>query len=359
MELPHLTLHLRQMERVGPRGPLLVLLAWAIVIAFRWSLSFWFPYYWEWLAEEGIILLGNFIVYYVLARAMAALVREGGAEPPAWYNSPLPSAAAVCGTALIALRTAIAPLLGLVCYIFFSVSSLGIAQDMFWPNLLFATVRLLHYTLAAACLQLALCNLPIARFLPVCFALAATLVAHWVFAPGNLPWEVWWFSGNAEWTTIVIGGGLFLLIGLQVLMVQASGAGEPGWKQVGIVIMLLGMPIALGVAGWLSNNISVFFVLGEITTVWQLVPLHAAYSLIFADVYPIMPHFADTGSPFALYGFVLGIGPGMLAKAIALVLALQFAALPLWWFAALRCLNAARGPIPRRKNYPQDFHLPQ
>ncbi|MCC7477397.1 hypothetical protein IT575_02970 [bacterium] len=391
-ELPHLLLFWRRYQRGWWRYWLPAALLWGGLIYARINFDAALP----WLrggslAEELIILCGNFVVYLLLAQSMLPLVQEPGALSLArlrrgesgsaalWLATPLPAWRVLLSCLLSGLISVVPLVLGLIAYIMVSVSLEGqLRSEYFWTNLIISNLRLPHFALACACLLLALRQSALTPYLPGLLALGASLVAEWnqfnalpvlpyfTGGPGLIP-------GLPAGAQILLGG-LLLLLCLQFLLWWASAYSEESGRRgdggegslarlLGLLVLLC-LPLMLGALSFGALYFGSAYELQEVLAADQLAVLHAAMLHFQPDVYPIeinpFGSFSRLGNPepgYSLYGSVIG-----LPEARAMLCQMLGVSLLFWGLAALACVEAARRPRAARSrpasfNRPEDYDL--
>jgi len=353
VELPHLSLYIRRALRRPSTGTMYILVLWAAMFAARFSggNQIILPaYYWLTPFDLGTlcILIGNFVLYFVIARQMGRLARGEDGREPDWYATPISDGAAVLGALATTGLAALIPLALLVVFVLLDAHTAGTSWPEFGPALWFSLIRLPHFALLAACLMLALRRSALTRSLPWILATAAMLTAFWDVSLIYHHYATGYALGDIRWVSCCLAVGLALLIAVQAWLASLSAHGS----------VRADLYLALGAVTAIPALFSLVYFADAFTSsirIYQLgfgfhTILHATYANMFADVHPLMV--TDTGYSQVLMN--LGDGSNLpagcvlygwrvdLPVAVALLNATYAVALILWWYAACRCLRAAR-----------------
>lgn len=382
MELPHLTLFLRRLSAPPPPGSGLraalrtprvkYALTWAL-----WTMAALFalidpdalaPQFssrggWGWfydlndVFEAAISFCGNFWVYLLIAVVANDLAADPGESKwprlalptlPAWFSTPLPSANALWATGLSALVTIAPVLCGLLACLALAQSGhvyAGLSTDdaadvwrgFWWMNLA-AVLRLPQFFLACCCIALALRRTPLRQLLPVCLALLATataLVYPLTQASDYITLAATPTPGINPSLLYAAAGLAALLYAFAASCIRLAG-GQDGPRAAGfwLVLLLAGGMLLLGVH--------------EISATWRqtwmpiaLSSIHGFYAALLPDVQVFNP--SPWGLGYYAYGLFMRPLTAVLQAGLAWAATLAF-----WIWAAVSCLDAARGLVARR-----------
>lgn len=342
MELPHLSLYIRRALRRPSNVTMYIVMLWAAMFAATLTSDalVMLPAYY-WLDPFGIGelcgLIGNLILYWVIARQMTCIARDELGRAPDWYPTPLSDGSALLGALTTTGLAALLPLTLLVAFSLLNGHLHSISWTGYGPVLWFSLFRLVHFALLAGCLQLALRRSILSRAVPLMLAITAAVVTFWdVILPYHhyLPSPV---LDNPLWIAVCLSSTLVVLYAVQQWLATLPAQSGRWASSTLVLAILLGIPALFVVSGYLDVFTDFEYVhrLGfEMHCLFN-----ALYSYIYPDIYALLPLDFGDYPPAAclLYGWQTTI-----PVAVAILTAAYAAALALWWLAACRCLRAAR-----------------
>ena len=388
MELPHLTLALRRLQRTPGRLAVVFLLFWLVLTVMESLRPGWLEFFidnilrgaqWN-LGEQVVRLLatfGFFCVYYLIAAAMRSVSDQAAGGEWGWFTSPLSNHAVLAGVLLAALAMAVVPVCGVLAfgsehtwneklYTVFTGPvgfQLGLEFDNLKTFTLFFLMRLPHFALATGVLHLAWRSTSLAPWVTPLTTLVATAVHFWVgrylfdlsVCPnlaGPQPW-FWWLVGLAG--TIIIGW----------LAVRACHTRRFSVWHFGLLVVLWLVPFQGGVIGAVSDyqqpvwsrSGNIWYHPGTIQYYAYsagLIPFQATVGNVFPAIESVyVERSSRTGSvPRQMFRGLMGFDeqshwyatPVMGTTHYTLAILGYLISLVLWWTTAVLCLRAVRYP---------------
>jgi hypothetical protein len=300
------------------------------------------------LLASSLALIGNFWVYLLIAGAASSLAAESGPaiwprlalpREPEWFATPLPSLSAIVSIGLGAAILVAPVLLGLLAAL--SLQELHAGTDgiqRFWLINLASLLRIPAYFLACAVLSLALRRSILLSLLPAAMAVLACISSV-------LDTENWNFVLRMMWGAHPLGQGLgsgvlfmtalcalacWLLLRVFLAMAEAERAG--GLQIIFAVIFLTTMPVAHYFLQSRGAQADAEF--------WLYATLLVLYASFLPDLqlfFVYLPNW-DSEAVISALGLQLNLMDGVMQFLLFWLVSLTF-----WVWAALRCLDAARG----------------
>jgi len=346
VELPHLTMHLRQLGRSSARGTWLMIAVFMALIILRqvWGtelipLSIYGRY--AYVSQLLSIILGSFLLYWLIAQQMATLASDGRGHPPEWHSSLLSDSAALRGILARTVLTVLVPVGFLALIHLFDMHVGHFDARYYWTAFGLQVLRLPAYALFAGCLMLALRRSPALPYLPLALAAVATLCEAWspVLILNHTHYDSEFGMRIALFSLLI---GFAAQIILASWLTWLSGRERTGTGHYATALLLLGAAATLSVVSLLYSftGVNVRGLAGHVA----IVPLSAALGNIFPSICSIFPGPSSiSGSPIFMITWLTK--PHIASVTLA---AAYLVAIPVWWRAAIGCLRAARHPVEAR-----------
>lgn len=338
-------MHLRQLGRSSARGTWLIIAVLAALIVLRWmwgtdvsiSSSYGAHAYGSQLLG---VIVGSFLLYWLIALQMGALASDGRGHPPEWHTSPLSNSAALTGIMVRAIQTALIPLGFLVVLHFFDIYVLEFGAPYYWTVFGLHVLRLPIYALFAGCLMLALRRSPALPYLPMAIAIIATLCEFW--SPGLLLHHSYFSENHSRYIAFLgLALGFVAQFILALWLIWLSSRERAGTGHYFTALLLLGGAGILSVLS-MVDSFSAVNVEGLLNPM-IIIPLLSTLGSFFPSLCFISPATGIAGDTY--YVITLLTHSNL---AVATLAAAYLVVIPVWWRAAIGCLRAARNPVEAR-----------